>query len=53
MLFTDSPRSRLFDRVGLTEIHHRPVTLAPEFLAMEKANEIGFLQSAVDDLHLR
>ena len=53
MLFTQSPRSRLFDRVGLSEIRERPVVLNSDYLSEEKAKEIAFLENAVDNLRLR
>jgi hypothetical protein len=53
MLFTESPRSRLFDRLHLGQIREKPVELDLAYLAKEKAMELDFLRSAADDLQLR
>ncbi len=47
MLFSPSPRSKLFDRLGLDEIRNRPVTLDREILRSIKDEEISFLKNAV------
>ena len=43
MLFTPSPRSALFERVGLTDIRHRPVTLDMDWLEEERGRQLAFL----------
>jgi hypothetical protein len=48
MLFTPSPRSRLFDRLDLAAIRQQPVMLSPERLAQEKGDELAFLRKAVE-----
>lgn len=52
MLFTPSPRARLFDRLDLSDIRDRPVRLAPERLAAEQEAELDFLRGAFGDLGL-
>ncbi len=47
MLFTPSPRSRLFDRLGLAAIRERPVTLSRQRLEEEKQSELDFLRRAI------
>jgi hypothetical protein len=47
MLFTPSPRARLFDRLGLAAIRDKPVTLCPQRLCDEKNGVIEFLRKAV------
>lgn len=47
MLFTPSPRSYLFDRLGVGGLRKRPVTLDLEMLEQERQNELAFLQNAV------
>lgn len=47
MLFTPSPRSSLFDRLGLSEIRRRPVVLDPVYLQFEKDRQIEFLRAAI------
>ena len=43
MLFTTSPRSRLFTRLGLHGITREPTTLDPAVLEREKAAQMAFL----------
>ncbi len=50
MLFTPSPRSKLFDRIGLTDIKKWPVSLDPLYLKEEKEAELEFLRNAVRKL---
>jgi len=50
MLFTPSPRSRLFARLGLEDIKERPVTLDPSLLAREKQAELDFMRRAAAKL---
>jgi hypothetical protein len=47
MLFTPSPRARLFERLGLNDLRERPVTLDPDYLECERQAELNFLKSAV------
>ncbi|SKB07321.1 polysaccharide pyruvyl transferase family protein [Aeromicrobium choanae] len=47
MLFTPSPRSALFDRVGCGDIRKHPVTLDPDFLEAERAAEVDWLRAHV------
>lgn len=47
MLFTPSPRSALFERVGMTEIKQRPLRLEPDYLEEQRQNELAFLKDAV------
>ncbi|MFC1977610.1 polysaccharide pyruvyl transferase family protein [Chloroflexota bacterium] len=46
MLFSESPRSHLFDRLNLDEIRDRPVILSKDKLDIEKEKEIDFLRTA-------
>jgi hypothetical protein len=46
MLFTPSPRSRLFDRLDLGAIRERPVTLSRDRLSQEKGALLDFLRNA-------
>ena len=46
MLFSESPRSDLFGRLGLDDIRRKPVLLAREKLNIEKEREIDFLRNA-------
>lgn len=48
MLFSPSPRTYLFDRLGLSEIRNKPVKLESKVLEMEKKNEIKFLKTAIE-----
>lgn len=50
MLFTPSPRSNLFSRLGLTDIKNRPVTLDPALLRKNKTEELDFLKNAASQL---
>jgi hypothetical protein len=50
MLFTPSPRSYLFDRLGLSDIRKRPVTLDANYLRTEKAAQLTFLRQAVAEV---
>jgi hypothetical protein len=50
MLFTPTPRARLFDRLGLRDIRRRPVTLDAQRLEEERQNELAFLSDAVTAL---
>ncbi len=50
MLFTPSPRARLFERFGLDGIRERPVSLDMEMLEKEKNAEINFLRESVADI---
>ncbi|QNB47100.1 hypothetical protein BR63_12755 [Thermanaerosceptrum fracticalcis] len=47
MLFTPSPRSYLFDRLGLTDIRKKPVLLNKDYLEEEKKKQLEFLKHAV------
>jgi hypothetical protein len=47
MLFSPSPRTYLFDRLGLSSIRSSPTLLDKNKLAKEKQDEIDFLKSAV------
>jgi hypothetical protein len=47
MLFTPSPRARLFERLGLGAIREHPVSLKPDYLEREIQAELEFLKSAV------
>jgi hypothetical protein len=50
MLFTPSPRARLFDRVGLGAIREHPVSIDLELLRAEKQAVYAFLAGQRDDL---
>jgi hypothetical protein len=50
MLFTPSPRAELFDRLGLSDIRNKPVSLDPQKLQQEKAAQIEFLKEAIAKL---
>lgn len=52
MLFSPSPRARLFDRVGLGDIREGPRVLDPTWLAAEQAAEIEFLDGALAEVGL-
>jgi len=52
MLFTPSPRSRLFDRLDLAAIRERPVSLPAEALAREQEGEMAFLRDAFVEIGL-
>jgi hypothetical protein len=52
MLFTPSPRARLFDRVRASDIRSRPVSVDPAWLAGEKAAELEFLHGVRGELGL-
>jgi hypothetical protein len=45
MLFSTSPRSRLFDRLNLGNILKSPVTLDMQLLTLEKENLLSFLRN--------
>jgi len=47
MLFTPSPRSQLFDRLGLSEIRNRPVELPSDQLLEEKTRLLDFMKDSV------
>lgn len=47
MLFTPSPRARLFERVGLGQIKQRPVVLDPVVLVEEKKAQLRFFAEAM------
>jgi hypothetical protein len=47
VLFSKSPRSQVFDRLGLDSIRKEVVTLDPELLERERCAEINFLKEAV------
>lgn len=44
MLFSPTPRARLFDRLGVGDVRQRPVVLDREVLAAAKADELAFLE---------
>jgi hypothetical protein len=46
VLFSPSPRSQVFDRLGLSAIRERVVTLDPEKLETERQAELAFLRHA-------
>lgn len=48
MLFTPSPRARLFARLGLDEVRERPMSLDPGVLEAEKKAQFAFLRDARD-----
>ena len=50
MLFSSSPRSKLFDRMQLGEIRKKPVTLDPKILEAEKSRELKFLRETASRL---
>jgi len=50
MLFTPSPRSRLFDRLDLSDIRLKPVELAPERLREEKGQLLDFMKKAISQI---
>lgn len=45
ILFSPSPRSQVFDRLGLGEIRNRVVTLEADYLETERMAEISFLKA--------
>lgn len=45
ILFTPSPRARLFEALGLGEIRNKVVSLAPEILAEAQESELNFLRN--------
>jgi polysaccharide pyruvyl transferase WcaK-like protein len=47
MLFTPSPRSALFDRVGCNDIRNRPVSVDLEHLEDERQRELAWLKAHV------
>jgi hypothetical protein len=47
MLFTPSPRARLFERLGMNAIRERPVTLNLDYLERERQAELEFLKTCV------
>ena len=47
MLFTPSPRSALFGRVGLADVREKMVTLDLDYLADEQEKEIAWLKAQV------
>lgn len=47
MLFTPSPRSALFERVGCGAIRERPVMLDAEYLEDERQKELAWLKAKV------
>ncbi len=48
MLFSPSPRTYLFDRLGLSEIRNRPLILDKNILIKEKQLEIDFFKDALN-----
>ena len=48
MLFSRSPRARLFERLGLADIRKRPVQLASALRQELIASEIEFLRSSLN-----
>jgi Polysaccharide pyruvyl transferase len=47
MLFSPSPRTYLFDRIGLSDIRNKPMSLEKEYLEKEKRAQVNFLKKAV------
>ncbi len=47
MLFTPSPRSALFERVGLPEIRNRPCRLDMDWLEEERQKQLAFCQDVL------
>jgi hypothetical protein len=47
MLFTPSPRSALFERLGCGDIRNRPVSLDPAYLETERQDEVAWLKANV------
>ena len=47
MLFTPSPRSALFDRIGCEAIREGPVTLDADYLEDERQREVAWLRSTI------
>ncbi|GAB5560438.1 MAG: hypothetical protein SynsKO_20850 [Synoicihabitans sp.] len=50
VLFSPSPRSMVFDRLGLESVREKPTTLNPEFLLQEQEAELDFLKRAFSSL---
>ena len=50
MLFTPSPRARLFERLALYDIKSCPVVLDEGLLKKEQENEIEFLSNAIEQI---
>lgn len=48
MLFSPSPRTHLFDRLGLSDIRNKPMILEKKELEKEKKAEIAFLKEAIN-----
>jgi hypothetical protein len=49
MLFSQSPRIRLLERLGLENIQRNPVKLDPTYLECEKRELVQFLRSLVSE----
>ncbi|MHC4074932.1 MAG: polysaccharide pyruvyl transferase family protein [Planctomycetota bacterium] len=47
MLFTDSCRSRLLDRVNAGQIYHKLTRISPSYLESEKKSQINFLKKSL------
>ena len=47
MFFGNTPRSRLFDRVGLGDIRKRPVTISQDYLRAEKDDLLKFIGNII------
>jgi len=46
MLFSLSPRTRIFDRLGLSEIRNKPVTLSADKLESERQGVLAISSEA-------
>lgn len=53
MLFTPSPRAKLFERIGATQIKEKPFQVDMSYLESEKSKQITFLKNAVGVLGRR
>jgi hypothetical protein len=50
MLFSLSPRTRLFDHMGLADIRNMPVTIDLQHLSRLKSEQIDFLRKAAIEI---
>ena len=53
MLFTPTPRAKLFERIGATEIKEKPFQVDVSYLESEKAKQVEFLKNAVSQIEGR
>ncbi len=51
VLFSPSPRSQVFDRLGLSEIRRKPISLSGDLLRDEQEKELEFLRKAFGSMN--